>query len=462
MNKKIFLLTLLALAAGLLLGYTGKSLKRNAEATAPPPTAGSTGARPRFGDSLTSAPRPSANAHTTQTAGTPLDKDLKRYSRMSHEELLKESEMLNKKRYSPYSHSSVKSRLLISFLCSRLGQESPRQTLRQMADFKGYNSWLKYDVMNAWTMKNPDTAMAYCLENISDDKKNNRFLYNGYISILTKQSPDKAVDYLASLPVKEQSSLLYEPLSGLLEKTPEKMAEAVGKLTPAILKSNWAHNNIAGFWAREDWNAAEQWINTLPAEKKAEAMSHAVSSLPHEEATQKLDSLTGKTREETLKRISIDLLRESPQKAVELLQAHATEEEAVNAIEKNYYNFDFLTPDGIAYIEQMPSGNLKDSLLAKIASSVYPDSWETIFLDKKMEDTLSMASKISSPQKKEQALERALRPWIYSDPEKTKSWLEKSDIPADKKAEYAKQCDEYLKQLKNDDDADGNSADPFG
>lgn len=456
MNKKIFLLTLLALAAGVLLGYTGKSLKRDAETIPPPSTAGNTGARPRFGDSLTSAPRPSAAVRSKQTTETLLDKDLKRYSRMSHEELLKEVEKLNKKRFSFYSSESVKSSILISFLCSRLGQESPRQTLQQMADFKGYGSWLKYNIMNAWTMKNPEAAMAYCRENISNDQENNRFLYNGYISMLTKQSPDKALDYLASLPLKEQSSFLYEPLSGLLEKTPEKMAEAVSKLTPAILKSNWAHNQIAGFWAREDWNAAAQWMDTLPAEKKAEALSHAVSVLPLEEATQKLDSLTGKAKEEALKRISIDLLRESPQKAVELLQAHATEEEAVKAIEKNYYNFDFLNSEGIAYIEQMPSGSLKDSLLTKIAGSVYPGSRETIFLDKKMEDSLSMASKISSPQKKEQAIERALTPWIYNDPEKTKSWLEKSDIPSEKKTEYMKRCDEYLKQLKEADDTGEN------
>lgn len=448
MDKKILLFTLLALMTGTLLGYTGKSLKRDSKTVSPALSADHAGVRPRFGDTLSShSLSPSSSTRSKKTEGaTKIDQELKRFSLMNHEELWEELEKFKKQSLNFDYSKGAEINTLLFCICSRLGQESPRQTLQKMEKFDDHNDNFLHCIINAWANKNPDAVLSYCRENMGEDTKKNGLLSDFYIFTLSKQSPDKALDYLTTLSPEKQSNYLYYPLSGLSDKMPEKMAEAVAKLAPALQESDWLHAQIASLWAQKDWEAASQWINTLPEKQRMEALGNALMNIPLEESSKKLAALMKQEKEEAMKHISGNLFYESTQKAVEWLTSHATKEEAAKAIDNaNYYHSSFLSSDNIAYVNQMPSGALKDSLLAKMVKRIYPNDQSFIFLDRKMEDHLSMADKISDQTKREKSLDYALNSWMYKAPENTRSWLEKSNIPAEKKSAYLKTCDERIK-----------------
>lgn len=461
MNRKLIILTLGALISGGLLGHTGKLLKGKAN----PATKNTSAYHPSTPPSRSGEP-PSASSHSiSRSSAKPenkvkLDTALKRYARMTPEELWQEREKLEPMDDTAYHRTQdIEDKILLFSICTRLGHEFPRQTLQQI-EKKKKNSDAAFgysiSIFNAWASKNPEAVLTYCKDNMGNDDQKNRFLTSRYLAVQTSLSPEKALDYVTALPTKEQFLHLHEPLTQLAEKTPEKIAEIIQKIEPALQNSPWTQASMARIWAKHDWNAAIQWISSQPEEKRNLLMGSAVSSLSLDESEDKLTTTQGTLKEKMCVHIVSNLWKKSPQQAVEWLGSHATEEEAAKIISNNYYNASYPDSDFATYIDQMPVGVIKDSLLERMANDISPNHSDFVFMDMKMEDSVSAANKINSQEKRIQVLDRTLNFWIFRNPQSTKAWIEKSNMPAEKKATYLKRCDTFIKEQKTASDPNIN------
>lgn len=454
MNKKFLLVILLALAAGTFLGYTGKVLTLSSPAAVEKQIGTSPAILPRFGSpgssSFTASSRQTNSIHSDQVKMMEPDASLKRYARMSADELYDELEKWKKQElYIDYQYTSNGiGRILIAYICARLGQEFPRQALSQIKDRKELAPY-RYSILEAWGEKNPEAVMAYCQEHMDEDSVSNGSMVYQYVTLLAKSSPEKAVDYLLTRPSEENYENLEPLLTLIAERNPEKIAEIIEKINPAIRQNEIMSAGVASLWAKADWNATEQWIKTLPEESRSERINDAVSALPREEALKKLDLLDEKNRESALCRLSDSLFNESPVKALEFIQANSTEDQAASLIENNGFFFNSRDAEFISYLEKMQASPLKDNLLKKVIlmQSNFNDS-DSRFFDPQMEDALSLADKIGSAEKKEQALESIMDQWMRQEPEKVKSWVETSSFPDGKKKDFTKWCNNIIEARK--------------
>ena len=456
MNKKLSLFILLALAAGALVGYTGSILAPLPARDSEKQTDAGVMTQPRFGRTHPAA-SPAGARKTRLSRGTGqsemarLDDTMKQYARMNTEELWRELEALGKQveRYA-YSPNTTRE-TLIAYIITRLGQEAPRQTLAQMKNSKELEQY-QYSVINAWGLKNPEAAQAYCRESMEGYPEKTSELKRAYIALLLDDSPDKAIDYLFTLPQEECSDYSEDVLFNITSKYPEKMAEFMRKLAPVMKRERWTDSFIAAEWAKADWNAAEQWIKTLPEENRSKIMGDAIAALPLEEALQKIPMLNEQEKMSVLAQLGDSLSRESPVQAIDFLLQNTTEEQAVKIVEKGFY---FLNPrdkEFNDYLDKMPAGALKDSLLEKTIRSQAPDTFgNSRFFNPKMEDTLALIEQISSAAKKEKAVDSALDRWLHTDPQKVKSWVGQSTLSEEKKKQFTTWCDNIIESRKEDE-----------
>lgn len=266
MDKKTYFFIFLALVAGTLAGYTSSTLAPTIPHEAEKQETPGITARPRFGGTRSSAStansRQVARSHAGKSEMAKLDDTLKQYARMSAEELWTELEALNKQEHRYLYSPNTTRETLISYIITRLGQDAPRQTLAQMKNNKRLEQY-QYSVLETWGGKNPEAAQAYCRENMEGDPKNSGRWKSAYISLLLISSPDKAIDYLLTLPPKERSGYSQNILFHIAGQSPEKMTELMKKLTPVATRNSWTDSYIAA-------QKVKSWVeqSQLPDDKK--------------------------------------------------------------------------------------------------------------------------------------------------------------------------------------------------
>lgn len=404
MNKKIYLLIVTALTAGLLAGHVIKSCEQGSIEKKAGAMAKRTGADSRFGDkhALPSYGNSSLKMPTQEEASD-IDQLIGRYARMKGDELLVELKKLEAKMEKREDCSgNVLYDVLHSYLCLKLGQTLPRQALLHIRN-TSREPQARHYIMTGWKEKNPDAVLAYCTE---QEKAGNTDmqLSSMQASLMAAREPDRALDKALATNSMEKNWIIRQVLAQFIDKNPQKMAEAVKKAEKVVLQNEWTYQGIAGDWARSDWDSAMQWINGLPEDKKRKAMASAIASLPLEQATLHLPDLDGKEKEAAIYQITADLVYKSPRKALEWLIGNASEEVAVSAITRLGYSRQLLSSEVSQYVDRMPSGKIKDSILEKMVERMKVPSRENEFWDMGEKDIIDAASKMSSQEKSDEII----------------------------------------------------------
>ena len=144
-------------------------------------------------------------------------------------------------------------------------------------------------------------------------------------------------------------------------------------------------------------------------DKQDQTLSAAVSALPLDEAAQKLSTLNEKARTAAIETIMANLCKTSPEEA--------------------------LNPSLRQHVKKLPEGEVKDTVLETMTYNMN-HVWsgnKSLFLDRKIKDTLELVDHITSTETKLSAFKDTLNYGIRHDPDKTKALIEKSNLPDDQK-----------------------------
>lgn len=443
MNKKFLFLSLLTLLFGLLLGYAGDYFTRFIPEKSSPSGEKERSLVRRFGDSSQGGQASSATARKShKSQPKELDQNMLRLAKLNLDEIQAEIEQICQKSGYP-TQLSYFDRISLALLYSRLGQKAPLQTLAKIENLpSNKRSYIGY-ILSAWATRNPEAAMNYCLseKNPSDPM--------GYAQIITKTSPDTALEWVGGLYGIERTMAKMGFLIELSKSHPERMGEFATRLGDIKSYSN-IHGATAAQWIKIDKEAALKWINTLSGELKREAMGEALSVLPLEESMRELSTLTGKTKDAAIAKIASTLAHKSEEQAIEWIMKNAdADPESLERITQSLYDFDYLKPSVQEYLTKMPAGEMKDLLIENaVYNLVYSEYHSDVLQDVSSEELLSLASNVGNTERKEQVIEEVLGNWIYKDPEATRAWLDKSDMPQEKKKKFYEKCDRFLKAEK--------------
>lgn len=134
--------------------------------------------------------------------------------------------------------------------------------------------------LSSWMEQNPQEVLTYCVEEDAE-LLNNTALTWRLTGELTKDSPEQAWTWMATLNKSTQSDVIQNFFTSLLENHPNRMDEFIRKLTvhrklPEKLDGiNDAKliKNITANWSKKNPEAALKWINELPEEWKKTALT---------------------------------------------------------------------------------------------------------------------------------------------------------------------------------------------
>lgn len=440
MNKKLVALFVILLLVGLVLGGVIHNLiSRYSDSSESNEKAKSPSLR-RFGD--VSAVKRDLESSPGKTKDSPVN-EADRYflslMKMDAEEILAEIDRLSQKTNSA-RESNPLDQLALSFLYSYLGQKAPRQALAQMEqspDLKRYQNQL----LKAWSEKNPEAAMVYCLE------ANDNWDIFEKAGIIAKVSPEKALEWIKNLPDDSKSQARGGVFAAVLESQSDKMEEFIQKAKVHISDDPSMKSYIAERWILADKNAAMKWINSLPENEQIAVRASALKNLSLEEATQEVAMLQGKAKEAAMIQIAISLSHRSMDgslKAAEWLMNNTgtdlkSWESVLNSVSS--ISTGAKDPNMQAYLTKLPAGEKKDLLVEKIVDRQRYSVDD--LQESKSAEILSLALQIENPQKRESSVDNVLGVWISDSPADARQWIEKSNFSPEKKENLYKRCDRY-------------------
>lgn len=436
MNKKFLSFLFITLFVGLLLGYAGEYfIHRDTEILID-----NSPVVRRFGDT----DQQKSITGTGKTIIPQLTKEdayLLSLTKMNVEEIQAEIGRINKRTNAHLGMSSLDNRAL-NFLLSRFGQKAPRQALEYIKNTPELSNFKKSTVLEAWSERNPEAAMAFCLEDKEDTN------YYSRASIIAKSSPEKAWEWIQALPVEAQNSAMSGFFDSICESHPEKMGEFMAKGESFLNDEFYSRMTIAMQWLKKDRESAMKWINSLPEESQVKTRALALGMLPLDEATRELESLKGKAKEAALVNIANVQVYKEPKQALEWLLKKAPSDSAsfTNVVNQLYFpNHCFSDPEIQTYISNLPQGEQKDVLIEKMVKEIqsFVRNYDDRLQEPNMQDIISYASQIGNQKSRESTTTEFLRTWISAAPEEARQWIHKSDLSPEKKREYLERCDSY-------------------
>lgn len=435
-KKSIFLLCCgLAVSAG--LGYiSGRSHEESLQKSNSPEKKSVALRVPRFGDSPSSTETASRGERIAREKET-LESLLLRYRNPTHQMLEQELNQLKNTNLS--SEMNIDKFFKLFYLSYKWGQKSPKQALfftEAMRD-KPMGELVKTMVMQGWSESNPEAVTAYLRENKTGMDRNPDIL-SVIASEYGKSSPSNAAKWFSSLDDTQKQSVLPSLLSSIAEAHPDKIKTFLYLIPSDEQKSYNLYSQLAEKWATVDWNAAHEWINTLPSREKNRTLRSALGALAKtdpEKATAEYMKLDDARKGYFADAILPGIANQSPMKALDWLFQNVPESQIPESINNalGYGPLDS-TDELTERIASLPEGITRDTLIQQLLqkTTYSPENDSADFTQK-----LTLAFRIGDEEKRSHCIDNIISAWSYNDPTATMQWVEASSLTLEQKKKYA-------------------------
>lgn len=243
-------------------------------------------------------------------------------------------------------------------------------------------------VITAWAGEDPRATAAW-IESFSDDERKSSSL-STLASEWCDASPEDAARWVSGRLENPEAAELTEALiSSWGSQDPQAASEWVMKL-PAELQ-NSAASSLLSQWAGTDPKAAAEWVAKLPeSDARGEAISTLASTWAAAEPANAVSWVLG-------------------------LPDSSEQREALDDSVRAWTALD--SADLGKWVDLQPANETTDHLRATAA---------TTLMDSAPQEAMTMAGKISDPERRDESLTRLLKNWGREDPEAAKAWAAKN------------------------------------
>lgn len=332
---------------------------------------------------------------------------------------------------------------ILPCLAYQLGHDSPEEAqslLNTLTDNEQQNTLAK-SLLKGWARTNWDSAVDYLLSH--RDKSYAEGAFQILIKERARLNPDEAITWLNAQSETVRSAGVMPLLQGLAENYPERSARFVATtLQPGDLNDVYLLNLVSTTLPKSDWETAFRWINAMDEITRGEYANKGYETLAEVDSARATEEYH-KGNEELAYAITSMLTNKSPVQAMKWVEQNIQIEKK-NFISRITRDSAAQTPEFTEYVNQMPTGEMKDEALISMIdyrSRIHKNSFFTI------EDTLSLASGLSNEIPKNKVIEDSLNLWMKKNPEQVSQWVNKtSDLSNETKDIYIQHCNSLLKK----------------
>jgi hypothetical protein len=327
-------------------------------------------------------------------------------------------------------------RMMASFLLfGRWAEVDPTAAMAFSSTMGMAGGFVRPTILQSWASVDPVNAAKYFAANprefaMMDMMGGGRGLMGGQgassiiASEWARQDPAAALAWADSLTAGKAAAM--SAVVGEVAKTdPRKAAEMLGKMDPADRAE--AYRSVAAQYGELDFNEAQTWIRSLPADEQAAALASAIGGLSNNDPTAAAKQVAlmeaGEAKDRLISDVVEDLARKDLQAAVDFVKEQTSEQAQRDAMRQLMPAMIGKNPiAALAFVNSYQPGPVRDS-----AAQSYVWSNNT----GAPADLIKVAETITDESDRSRTVGIAAMRWMREDPESAKAYVEASTTLSD-------------------------------
>ena len=328
-------------------------------------------------------------------------------------------------------------RIMASMLLfSRWGEVDP-YTAFDYANGLGWAGMLvRPTVLQSWASVDPASAGKYMTENprefammgMGGGRRGGPFSGGSAQSVIAgewaKQDPDGAIAWANGLE-RGKDGALASVIGEVAREDPAKAASLLGSIDPEA--AGGSYRAIAESYGAKDFDAAQAWIATLPADQQAAAKASAISGLartdPMAAAAQVATMEAGDSKDRAVNDVMGAMAQNEPAKAAEFLAQNGSEEaqrDGMRELIPAWVNQD--PAAALNYSMSMEEGSTRDRALS---SYIWSNN------EAAPADLVKVAENISDERSRSRSIGWMSARWMREDEDAARAYIESSESISD-------------------------------
>jgi len=327
------------------------------------------------------------------------------------------------------------------FLFARWGEEDPTAAMAYTKTMGFAGMFVRSTVMRSWAAKYPQDAAKYYTDNPNEFRMSGmmRGRHGGRGSTTAgiiaaewaRQDSAGAMAWAQSLEGRDRRDAVRSIFSQAAKDDPAKAAGMLSGITDEEARKS-AQNTIAREWGKQDWDAAQAWINGLPADQRAEATSRALRGFADkdpESAAGKLASIPeGEARDDIMENIAKKWGRENPAAAADWVMKNGSEEAqrmSIGRVVSSWVRQDAAA--ALEFVNKQPEGAVRDKAVSSYVMANQGGDTQ---------QNLKLAETITDKKARARAIGITAIGWMREDKEAATNYLQTTEALDDNSKEW--------------------------
>ena len=236
-----------------------------------------------------------------------------------------------------------------------------------------------------------------------------------------RQDPAAALAWAGTLTT-DQAQAMTAVIGAVAQSDPQKAASMLASMTST--DKTEAYATIATKYGALDFNAAQAWIRTLPADAQAAALASAIGGLANTDAPSAARQVAlmpaGDARDGAVAIVAGDLARVDPQAAADFIKQQDSEKAQQNSMRQLMPTWVAQNPTAaLAYANSFQDGSVRDSALQSYVMSNNTAA---------PADLVKIAETVTDAGSRDRAIGMAAGRWMREDPAAATAYIQQSNL----------------------------------
>lgn len=327
-------------------------------------------------------------------------------------------------------------RIMVGYLLfARWGEEDPTAAMAYTRTMGFAGMFVRGTVMQSWASKYPQDAATYYQNNTAEFRMGGmmggrRGRGGSTAQVIAtewaRQDTKGAMAWALSLEGRDQAEAIRGVFSEAAKEDPAAAAAMLASVTNPEAKLD-AQGSIAREWGAKDWNAAQSWISSLPADQQGDAMARAIRGLADQDpklAATKIGAIPeGDDRNDAIESIARRWGQEDPAAAADWVMNSGSEEakeDSIGRVVSSWVGKD--AEAALAFVEQQPEGPVRDRAASSYVMSNQGGD---------IQQNLKLAETIGDERSRSRAIGMTAASWARKDKDAAIQYVESTESLSD-------------------------------
>ncbi len=332
-------------------------------------------------------------------------------------------------------------RMMVGYLLfARWGEEDPTAAMAYTKTMGFAGMFVRGTVMQSWAANSPEEAADYYTQNPNEFRttammrgRGGRGAGSTAAVIATewaRQDSAGAMKWAESLEGRDQREAVSGVIAEVAKEDPSDAVAMLSSITDPDAKQD-AQNSIAREWGKQDWDEAQAWVATLPADEQGEVMARALRGLADADPEKAAANITavaeGEARDDVAADIARAWSREDPSSAAQWLMESGSaeaQEEGIGRVVSSWVGQD--ATGALEFVNAQPEGEMRDEVVSSYVRANQSGD---------LQENLKLAETITDERDRSRAIAITAISWARTDKEAAENYIQSTDALSDEAKE---------------------------